>query len=128
MALGWRARLAQEDDAPELRRTGMRAVNPSFIPRKQRIETAIRDAEEGRYDAFHELNNVLARPYEDQPQSARYTQPPAPLKRCCRLLWDDTKISSAMVRSRRYEPPAFVMCSELAPHGRQERLKTYPDG
>ena len=77
-APGWRARLAQEDDAPESRRTRMRSVNPAFIPRNHRIETAIRDAEVGRYDAFHELNNVLARPYEDQPQSARYTQPPAP--------------------------------------------------
>jgi uncharacterized protein YdiU (UPF0061 family) len=74
----WRARLAQEDDAPESRRTRMRSVNPAFIPRNHRIEAAIRDAEVGRYDAFHELNNVLARPYEDQPQSARYTQPPAP--------------------------------------------------
>ena len=77
-APGWRARLAQEDDAPESRRTRMRSVNPAFIPRNHRIEAAIRDAESGRYDAFHELNNVLARPYEDQPQSARYTQPPAP--------------------------------------------------
>jgi uncharacterized protein YdiU (UPF0061 family) len=77
-APGWRARLAQEDDAPESRRTRMRSVNPAFIPRNHRIEAAIRDAEVGRYDAFHELNNVLARPYEDQPQCARYTQPPAP--------------------------------------------------
>jgi uncharacterized protein YdiU (UPF0061 family) len=77
-APGWRARLAQEDDAPESRRTRMRSVNPAFIPRNHRIEAAIRDAEVGRYDTFHELNNVLARPYEDQPQSARYTQPPAP--------------------------------------------------
>jgi serine/tyrosine/threonine adenylyltransferase len=74
----WRARLAQEDDAPESRRTRMRSVNPAFIPRNHRIEAAIRDAEVGRYDAFHELNNVLARPFEDQPQSARYAQPPAP--------------------------------------------------
>ena len=74
----WRARLAQEDDAPESRRTRMRSVNPAFIPRNHRIESAIRDAESGRYEAFHELNNVLARPYEDQPLSAGYTQPPAP--------------------------------------------------
>jgi serine/tyrosine/threonine adenylyltransferase len=77
-ALGCRARLVLEDDAPESRRTRMRSVNPAFIPRNHRIEAAIRDAEAGRYDAFHELNNVLARPFEDQAQSARYAQPPAP--------------------------------------------------
>src|SRR3954466_9364524 len=74
----WRARLSQEDDAPETRRARMRSGNPAFIPRNPRIKAASRDAEVGRYDAFHELNNVLARPYEDQPQSASYTQPPAP--------------------------------------------------
>jgi uncharacterized protein YdiU (UPF0061 family) len=77
-APGWRARLAQEDDAPESRRTRMRSVNPAFIPRNHRIEAAILGAEGGRYDRFHELNSVLARPYEDQPQSATYAQPPAP--------------------------------------------------
>src|SRR3954449_12580211 len=77
-APGWRARLALEDDAPESRRRRMRSVNPAFIPRNHRIEAAIRDAEAGRYDAVHELNNVLARPFEDQAQSARYAQPPAP--------------------------------------------------
>ena len=73
----WRARLLQEDEAPEARRVRMRSVNPMFIPRNHRIEEAIRDAEAGRYEAFHQLNDVLARPYDDQPNSARYAQPPA---------------------------------------------------
>ena len=68
---------------PGRRRAGIapraHAVGQSaFFPRNHRNEAAIRDAEVGRYDAFHELNNVLARPFEDQPQSARYAQPPAP--------------------------------------------------
>ena len=45
----------------------MRAVNPMFIPRNHRIEAAIADAERGQFDKFHELVEVLARPYDDQP-------------------------------------------------------------
>ena len=67
-----------ENDQPESRRTRIRSVNPAFIPRNYRVEAAISDAEVGRYDAFHELNTMLALPYEDQPQFARYAQPPAP--------------------------------------------------
>jgi uncharacterized protein YdiU (UPF0061 family) len=74
----WRERLAQEAQAPEARRALMRSVNPMFIPRNHRIEAAIRDAEFGRFDAFQELNEVLARPFEDQPDFAQYAQPPAP--------------------------------------------------
>ena len=72
----WRARLAQEDEAPEIRRARMQSVNPMFIPRNHRIEDAIRDAEEGRYEVFHQLNEVLARPYEDQPDFADYARAP----------------------------------------------------
>jgi uncharacterized protein YdiU (UPF0061 family) len=77
-ALRWRARLDQERQAPEARRAMMRAANPMFIARNHRIESAIRDAEGGRYDAFHELCEVLAKPYEDQPAFAHYAQAPAP--------------------------------------------------
>jgi uncharacterized protein YdiU (UPF0061 family) len=55
----------------------MCSVNPAFIPRNHRIEAAIGEAEAGRYEAFQELIEVLARPYEDQPRFARYADPPA---------------------------------------------------
>ena len=77
-APGWRARLTQEDEAPEMRRARMRAVNPMYIPRNHRIEAVIRDAEAGRYEAFHQLNEVLTRPFEDQPDFVRYALPPTP--------------------------------------------------
>jgi uncharacterized protein YdiU (UPF0061 family) len=49
-----------------------------FIPRNHRIEAAISDAEAGRFGKFHELVNVLAQPYQDQPEFADYARPPTP--------------------------------------------------
>jgi uncharacterized protein YdiU (UPF0061 family) len=74
----WRERLSREQQAPRDRRAQMRAVNPIFIPRNHRIEAAIRDAESGRFERFHELVDVLAHPYEDQPEFADYAKPPQP--------------------------------------------------
>ena len=74
----WRARLALETCTPQERRDLMRRANPKFIPRNHRIEATIKDAEDGRFDSFHELNDVLATPCDDQPGVEHYAQPPAP--------------------------------------------------
>src|SRR3954447_3928762 len=74
----WRERLACEDQSGDARRASMRAVNLMFIPRTHRIEAAITDAEAGRFDKFHELVDVLAHPYDDQPEFADYAKPPLP--------------------------------------------------
>ena len=74
----WRDRLSRENRSPEARRASMREVNPMFIPRNHRIEAAIADAEAGRFDKFHELVDVLAHPYDDQPEFAVYAKPPMP--------------------------------------------------
>ena len=77
-ATQWRERLLREDQSGEARRAMMLMVNPMFIPRNHRIEAAIDDAEAGRFDKFHELVDVLARPYDDQPEFADYAKPPMP--------------------------------------------------
>jgi serine/tyrosine/threonine adenylyltransferase len=74
----WRERLAREDQSGDARRTNMRAVNPMFIPRNHRVEAAIAEAEGGRFDKFHELVDVLAHPYDDQPEFGEYAKPPMP--------------------------------------------------
>ena len=74
----WRERLSCEDQSAEGRRVSMRAVNPMFIPRNHRIEAAIADAEVGRFDKFHKLVDVLANPYDEQPEFADFAKPPAP--------------------------------------------------
>ena len=74
----WRARLALETCTPQERRDLMRRANPKFIPRNHRIEATIKDAEDGRFDSFHQLNDVLTKPCDDQPGFEQYAQPPAP--------------------------------------------------
>ena len=72
----WRTRLAAEPSCPE-RADDMRAANPAFIPRNHRVEAMIAAAVE-RDDLWplEELMAVLARPYDDQPENARYANPP----------------------------------------------------
>jgi serine/tyrosine/threonine adenylyltransferase len=78
-AITWRERLAQEASDPALRVGYMRAANPMFIPRNHLVEEAIAAAVQRRDLApFEQLLKVLAHPYDDQPDFARYAQPPAP--------------------------------------------------
>ena len=74
----WRERLSHENQSTELRQALMRATNPKFIPRNHHIEAAIHDAQEGRFNIFHELVDVLAHPYDDQPEFADYAKAPTP--------------------------------------------------
>ncbi|HEX8152993.1 MAG TPA: YdiU family protein [Thermoanaerobaculia bacterium] len=73
----WQRRLAEEPADPETRSAAMRRANPAYIPRNHRVEAVIRAAvDEDDFAPFEELLTVLARPYDDQPQFANYTQPP----------------------------------------------------
>lgn len=71
---GWRQRLEAEED-PE---TLMRQVNPAFLPRNHRMEEMIAAAVSGDMAPFERLMDVLARPYEDQPEHADLQNPPSP--------------------------------------------------
>jgi uncharacterized protein YdiU (UPF0061 family) len=77
-AVKWRARLAGDGGDPNERSARMRSVNPRFIPRNHLVEEAIRAAVNADYEPFETLVTVLARPYDDQPQSDRYASPPKP--------------------------------------------------
>ena len=72
-AKGWQERLAREDAPLDV----MDAANPAFIPRNHRVEQMIQAAVQGDYAPFNRLNEVLLRPYEDQPESADLMRPPA---------------------------------------------------
>ncbi len=72
-ATGWRVRLVREDAPSDV----MAEANPAFIPRNHRVEQMIQAAVQGDYAPFHRLNEVLARPYEDQPEAADLKRPPA---------------------------------------------------
>jgi uncharacterized protein YdiU (UPF0061 family) len=73
-AEGWQARLQGEPEPDAV----MRAANPAFIPRNHRIEEMIAAAVAGDYAPFHRLNDVLSRPYEDQPEHSELQHPPKP--------------------------------------------------
>ncbi len=68
-AEGWRARGGgfSEDLA---------AVNPRYIPRNHRVEAAIAAALGGDFSLFEELLDVVTRPFDEQPDRARYMLPP----------------------------------------------------
>jgi uncharacterized protein YdiU (UPF0061 family) len=73
----WRARFEEGAEAPENRRAAMNAVNPAFIPRNYRVEAMIEAAVEREdYSLFEEMLALLARPFDDQPEFARYAVPP----------------------------------------------------
>lgn len=78
---GWvakyRARLALEPQDAATRQAAMLAVNPAYIPRNHRVEAALAAAiENDDYGPFEELLAVLARPFDERPEHARYANPP----------------------------------------------------
>ena len=77
-AVKWRARLTEDGGDAETRRGAMRAVNPQYIPRNHRVEEAIAAAVRGDYAPFETLVTVLSAPFDDQPEFARYADPPRP--------------------------------------------------
>jgi serine/tyrosine/threonine adenylyltransferase len=81
-AVRWRQRTGNEPHDPAARRTAMRSVNPTFIPRNHRVEAVIQAAvNHDDFVPFEELLTVLSNPYEDQPAFAGYADPPEPHQR-----------------------------------------------
>ena len=78
----WRARLARDGEAaPGERTETMRHANPAFIARNHRVEQAIVAGQRGDFAPFETMVRVLARPYEDQPESAYLAEAPSPAER-----------------------------------------------
>jgi serine/tyrosine/threonine adenylyltransferase len=75
----WRARLDQENLAPDARRASMRRANPTFIPRNHRVEAALEQAiEKDDMSGFETMLAILGAPYDDQPEFVAYAEPPPP--------------------------------------------------
>ncbi len=73
----WRARLSRESVEPLERAQAMRRANPAFIPRNHRVEEALSAAvEHDDYAPFETLLQILARPFDDQPEFAAFADPP----------------------------------------------------
>jgi uncharacterized protein YdiU (UPF0061 family) len=73
----WRARLVQDNLAPQARRAAMDLVNPAYIPRNHQVEAMIVAAvERNDFEPFEEMLKLLSDPFEDQPGFERYAAPP----------------------------------------------------
>ncbi|MBX3249089.1 MAG: YdiU family protein [Myxococcales bacterium] len=72
----WRARLRDEPTTAEMRASAMRRASPAFIPRNHRVEEMIEAAIRGDLAPFERLLEVLARPYDDQPEHDALAEPP----------------------------------------------------
>lgn len=72
----WRARLAVEPIATAERVAGMRAVNPLYIARNHQVEAVIQAGLRGDFGPFATLNEVLARPFDEQPGMERFALAP----------------------------------------------------
>ncbi len=81
----WRRRLATEARAPAAQAFEMKRTNPAFIPRNHRVEEAIEAAvRRDDFNPFDVLTDVLANPYDDQPERAHLAEPPGTDQRAYR--------------------------------------------
>lgn len=66
------SRLTREEIAPETRRKRMNSVNPKYVLRNYMAQLAIDKAEQGDFTLLNELQNLLRRPYDEQPDLEIY--------------------------------------------------------
>ena len=68
----------QAHQARMARAARMRHANPAVIPRNHRVEAALDAAVAGDLAPLETLLEVLANPWQEQPGTALYQQPPQP--------------------------------------------------
>ncbi|AFL89597.1 hypothetical protein Terro_3382 [Terriglobus roseus DSM 18391] len=78
-AIQWRQRLAQEASILGERTAQMLRTNPAIIPRNHQVQAVI-DAAVQRQDfqPFRDLLHATADPYQDSPETSRFTTPALP--------------------------------------------------
>jgi uncharacterized protein YdiU (UPF0061 family) len=78
----WHARLAREAQPVAQRRAAMLRVNPAYIPRNHRVETALAAAaERGDMAPFDTLLRLLQQPFDPHPGFEPFQLPPQPEER-----------------------------------------------
>ena len=68
----WAARVRTDNARAAERLARMNAANPRYVLRNYLAQQAIERAERGDAGLIHELLDVLRRPYDEQPEQARY--------------------------------------------------------
>jgi uncharacterized protein YdiU (UPF0061 family) len=72
----YEGRLAEESRSAEEREQAMRAVNPKYVLRNYLAQQVIQEAQNGDYEPMHDLLEVLARPFDEQPDNEHYAALP----------------------------------------------------
>jgi uncharacterized protein YdiU (UPF0061 family) len=73
----WLRRISIQESGPSAIAALMNSVNPLFIPRNHQVERAIKNAINGDAAVFHELREVLVKPFDEQPDYSHYAEPPS---------------------------------------------------
>ena len=75
----WKKRIELDMQTTIQRQAGMYARNPVFIPRNHLIEEAIQTAvEEGNFNLFHQIIDILMHPFEYKVSLKKYALTPRP--------------------------------------------------
>lgn len=75
----WQALLAQENSDTSTAYALMARTNPAYIPRNHWVEAAIQQATQHQdYSIFHQLNDVLARPFDYRSEHSAFALGPTP--------------------------------------------------
>ncbi|MES2537930.1 MAG: YdiU family protein [Pseudomonadota bacterium] len=75
-AVQYRARLKREHSDDQRRRLAMHAVNPRYVLRNYLAQVAIEKAEKKDFSEIEKLLAVLEKPFDEQPENARYAALP----------------------------------------------------
>jgi serine/tyrosine/threonine adenylyltransferase len=65
-------RLSVENISDAERKQKMNSINPKYVLRNYMAQLAIDKADEGDYSLLHELENLLKRPYDEQPEMQQW--------------------------------------------------------
>lgn len=81
-ATHWRSAIAEGYQSEDARRHQMRNINPAFILRNHLAQRTVDAAiERLDFEPMHRLLEILAHPYDDQPDQVEWAGPPAPHER-----------------------------------------------
>ncbi|AMO95724.1 hypothetical protein CFter6_3072 [Collimonas fungivorans] len=75
-ALQYRARLKLENSQDHSRKLVMDASNPKYVLRNYLAQTAIERAQEKDFSEVRKLQQILEKPFDEQPQHAQYAELP----------------------------------------------------